>query len=253
MRHLFIILSHEIRMLVVSASSYIAAVLFLALMGFMFVALLENYSKAPMEIPPPTVFFHLFWLPVLFMVPLLTMKSISEERRLGTMETLLTTPVSTTEVVIGKYLAAYLLYILLWAATGAFFYVLQLFVSDTRLMDPAPLFGGYLFIAASGLFFIALGIFASALSKNQAVAGILCFVFLFAVIFGVRFAGSLEFLNIGEMNILKDALDYGSVFRHIEDFTHGIVDTRQLLYYVSGAVLALILSILSIEIKIIHS
>lgn len=253
MRHFRIILSHEIRMLVVSASTYVAAVLFLLLMGFVFAGVLENYSKGPQEIPPAAIFFHLFWLPVLFMVPLLTMKSISEERRHGTMETLLTAPVSTAEVVMGKYFAAYFLYLFLWAATGMFFYILKLFAGGANLMDPAPMVGGYLFIAVSGLFFVAIGIFASALSRNQAVAGILAFVFLFMVIFGLRFAGSLEFVNTGAMRQFRDVLDWTSVFRHLDDFTRGIVDTRQILYYISGAVMALIFSILSIEIKLIHS
>jgi ABC-2 type transport system permease protein len=124
MKHFFTILSHEIRMLLVNPSTYIAGVLFLGLMGFVFTGILENYSKAPQEIPPAAVFFSLFFIPVFFMVPLLTMKCLAEERRLGTIETLLTTPVTTTEVVLGKYAAAYLLYMTFWASTGGFFYIL---------------------------------------------------------------------------------------------------------------------------------
>src|SRR5438067_1055195 len=145
MRHFFTILSHEIRMLLVSASTYIAAVLFLAVMGFIFAGVLENYSKAAQETSPATVFFQLFWLPVFFMVPLLTMKCISEERRLGTLETLLTAPVTTAEVVLGKYFASYFLYLLLWASTGGFFYILHRFAGDMRFLDLGPLLGGYLF------------------------------------------------------------------------------------------------------------
>ena len=84
-------------MLLVSPGTYIAGVFFLAFMGFSFTGILELYSAAPQEISPATVFFQRFWIPVLLMVPLLTMKSISEERRHGTLETLLTSPVTTTE------------------------------------------------------------------------------------------------------------------------------------------------------------
>src|ERR1035437_454382 len=118
MKHFFTLLSHEIRMLLVSPSTYLAAVLFLAFMGFIFTTILELFSKAPQEMSPAQYFFDLFWLPVLFMVPMLTMKCLAEERRLGTIETLLTTPVTTTEVVLGKYGAAYLLYVALWGSTG---------------------------------------------------------------------------------------------------------------------------------------
>src|SRR5258708_23972548 len=89
------------------------------------------------------------------MVPLLTMKCISEERRLGTLETLLTTPVSTTEVVLGKYAAAYLLYITLWASTSGLFYLLYRFSMHARFLDPGPLIPGYIFISLSRFLFFS--------------------------------------------------------------------------------------------------
>ena len=88
MRHYFTILSHEIRSLLFSPSTYIAAVFFLGVMGFVFASILDVYSKTPQETPPAVVFFQFFWFPVLFMVPLLTMKTIADERRQGTLETL---------------------------------------------------------------------------------------------------------------------------------------------------------------------
>ena len=138
MKHFLTILSHEIRMLLVSPSTYIAAVIFLALMGFVFTDILDTYSQAPQDSSPADVFFKQFWLPVLFMVPLLTMKCLAEERRLGTIETLLTTPVTTTEVVLGKYGAAYALYAALWGSTGGFFCILRKFAGDARLLDLGP-------------------------------------------------------------------------------------------------------------------
>jgi ABC-2 type transport system permease protein len=253
MKHLVTIISHETRMLLVNPSTYIAAVLFLAVMGFIFTGVLQNYTAEAQEASPAVVFFQLFWLPVFFMVPLLTMKCLAEERRLGTLETLLTAPVSTTEVVLGKYLAAYLLYILLWASTGGFFYILHRFAGDARFIDAGPLFGGYLFIAVSGLFFVSLGVFASSLARNQAVAGLFAFALLFVIIIGLRFIGTLEVLNLEAMRPLRAAVDYTLVFRHLEDFTRGVVDTRQLLFYLSGTVLALIFSILGVEAKLLHS
>lgn len=134
MRHYFTILSHEVRTLLYSSSTYIAAVLFLGVMGFVFAGILELYAKAPQETSPAVVFFQLFWFPVFFMVPLLTMKSFAEERRLGTLETLLTAPVSTTEVVLGKFSAAYLFYILLWGSTLGFHYLLKVYARDARFL-----------------------------------------------------------------------------------------------------------------------
>lgn len=253
MRHFFTILSHEVRMLLVNPSTYIAATLFLAVMGFFFTGILQDYSRAAQEVSPAQVFFQIFWFPVLFMVPLLTMKCLAEERRLGTIETLLTTPVTTTEVVLGKYFAAYLMYAALWASTGGFFYILHRFAGDMRFLDPGPLVGGYLFVAISGLLFIAVGVFASSLSRNQAVAGILAFTLLFVLIFGLGFLHNASWLDREVLNPAREIINYAQIIQHREDFTRGVIDTRQLLFYLSGTVLALIFSILSVEAKLLHN
>jgi ABC-2 type transport system permease protein len=253
MRHYFTILSHEIRALLYSPSTYIAAVLFLAVMGFNFSAILDMYSKAPQETPPSATFFQIFFIPVFFMVPLLTMKCFAEERRMGTLETLLTTPVSTAEVVLGKFSAAYLFYILLWGSTLSFHYLLRLYARDARYLDSGPLIGGYLFIAVSGLLFVSLGVLASALTRNQSVAAILSFTMLFGLIVGLRYLGEVNGLNSASLLQVKTTVDSLQIFNHVDDFTHGVVDTRQIFFYVTGSVLALIFSILGVEAKILNS
>ena len=253
MRHFLTILGHEVRMLLVSPSTYIASVTFLAFMGFIFAGILAEFSSTPQQNSPAVAFFELFWVPVIFIVPLLTMKSISEERRLGTLETLLTTPISIGEVVLGKYGAAYLLYLSLWASTAGLFYILHRFTQDSFLLDLGPLIGGYLFIAVSGLLFVALGIFASSLSRNQAVAGIFGVVMLFGLIIGTQLLAGLATLNLESFATIKSGVEYAQVFQHLDDFSRGIVDTRQLLFYVSGASLTLILSVLGLEAKLLHS
>jgi ABC-2 type transport system permease protein len=253
MRHYFTILSHEIRALLYSPSTYIAAVLFLVVMGFIFAGILEVYSKAPQEAPPAAVFFQVFWIPVFFMVPLLTMKCFAEERRLGTLETLLTTPVSTAEVVLGKFSAAYLFYLLLWASTLGFHYILHVYARDTRFLDPGPLVGGYLFIAVSGLLFVSVGVLASALTRNQSVAAIFSFALLFGLIIGLRYVGELTAVHSGALGSLKETVESLQINNHVTDFTHGIVDTRQVFFYLTGAVLALIFSVLGVEAKILNS
>jgi len=252
MRHFWTIFSHEIRMLLVNPGTYVAAVLFLGIMGFEFTRILDSYSQAPQDVSPAGMFFELFYLPVLFMVPLLTMKCLAEERRLGTIETLLTTPVTTAEVVLGKYGAAYALYMALWGGTGGFFLILGKFSGDARLFDLGPLIGGYLFIAVSGLLFVAIGVLASALARNQALAAILAFTMLAALLFGGLYLADANWLKSEVLQPVKAAVDYAQIFRHYEDFTRGVVDLRQVLFYLSGTVLALILSILSVEVKLIR-
>jgi ABC-2 type transport system permease protein len=253
MKHFFTLLSHEVRMLLVSPSTYIAAVLFLGVTGFIFVGILDTYSQAPQDVSPAIAFFQIFPIPVLFMVPLLTMKCLAEERRLGTIETLLTAPVTTTEVVLGKYGAAYLLYIALWGSTAGFFVILRHFAGAAHLLDPGPIVGGYAFIAISGLFFMALGVLASALSRNQAVAGILGFTMLFALIVGGNYLAGAAWLDREALLPFKAAVDYAQVLQHYEDFTRGVVDLQQVLFYLSGTVLALVFSVLTVEAKLLHS
>ena len=252
-KHFFTILSHELRVLLVSPSTYLAAVAFLSVMGFFFTMMVDSYSVAAQEVTPAVTFFQYFWVPVLLVVPLLTMKSIAEERRQGTLETLLTTPVSTAEVVLGKYFSAYFLYISLWACTGGFFYILHRFARDARFIDIGPLAGGYAFVAISGLLFVAIGIAASAISRNQAMAALFSGTALLGLIVGSNFLPNIELLKNEALRPLKTAVDYAQVFQHLADFSHGVVDTRQVLFYVSGTVLALIFSIFSVEVKLLHS
>lgn len=253
MKHFPTLLSHELRMLLVSPATYFAATLFLGFMGLVFSKILDLYSGTGQEVSPAYVFFELFWLPVCVMVPLLTMKCLAEERRLGTIETLLTTPVTTTEVVLGKFGAAYLLYVMLWGSTGGFFYILRRFSADSRFMDMGPLIGGYVFIAVSGLFFVAIGVFASSLTRNQSVAAVLACVMLGVVILGGHWTSDSTWLRQDVLQPARTAVEYADVFTHRDDFARGIIDTRQLLFYLSGTVVTLIFSILGVEAKMLHS
>ena len=254
MRHFFTIFGHEVRMLLVNTSTYLAAVIFLFVTGFVFTLLLEEYSGAAQETSPAYDSFRLFLGSAVFIiVPLTTMRSFSEERRLGTLETLLTTPVSTTEVVLGKYCASYFIYLLLCGSTSGLFYLLHHFAADPRLLDRGTLAGGYLYFAVSGLLFVSIGVFASALARNQAVALVLSLALLFILIFGTKLSLGVQFLHHDILRPVRDALDYAQVFQHLDDFSRGIIDTRHLFFYFTGTALTLILTILGVEVKLLHN
>ena len=156
-------------------------------------------------------------------------------------------------MVLGKYAAAYLLYLLFWGSTAGFFYILKRFADDAHLIDPGPILGGYLFVTVSGLLFIAVGVFASSLSRNQAVAGMLCVTMLVGLIFGGQYLANASWLDREALSPIKEAVNYAQIQQHYQDFTRGVVDMRELLFYASGTVLALIFSILSVETKLLHS
>jgi ABC-2 type transport system permease protein len=253
MRHFPTIFWNEVRMLLLNASTYLSAVVFLGFMGFIFMRILEDYAGAPQDTSPAIAFFSLFFLPVWVMVPLLTMRSIAEERRAGTLETLLTAPVNAAELVLAKFSASYCIYLLQWLSTLGFVFVLHHFARDPRLLDPGPLIGGYVFIAVSGLLYTAIGTLTSAMSRSQAVAGMISFAAIFSLTLGVKLLSNLALVQQDSFGGIRQALASFDVFRHLEDFTRGVVDTRQVVFYFTGTALALILSILGVEAKLLRS
>ncbi len=253
MKHFFILLKHELRMLLISPPTYIASVLFLCLMGFLYWAILRGMVNTPSDILPSVQFFSVFWIPVFFVVPLLTMRSIAGERSLGTLDTLMTTPTSRMAVVLSKFSGAYIFYMLLWLATLSFpFIASKLYpqaANSGALLDTASLTGGYLFLATSGLLFIAIGIFASSVTRSQLVAGMLSFTTLFVVIVGGQQLGNIADNSMDLIAWLDATVNYLQIFQHLDDFSRGIIDTRPFFYYTSTAALLLGLSTLVIEAK----
>ena len=155
MIQIFRLFRHELRCLLYTPSTYIAMILSLLLMGFFYFVTLLTISSEEQDQLPPTLFFSLFWIPVLLIVPMLTMRSFAEERRLGTIETMLTAPVQPSQLVLAKFLAAYAFYLLVWALTIIFpiitAQVLKQPEFNSKLFHFGALAGGYLFIAVSGL------------------------------------------------------------------------------------------------------
>tara|TARA_R100000027_G_scaffold22267_2_gene16143 strand:+ start:7817 stop:8581 length:765 start_codon:yes stop_codon:yes gene_type:complete len=253
MRNFVHFLRHEIRVILFSASSYVAGVLFLLLMGLIYWAILKGYTVAPQEDTPATQFFRIFWIPAFFVVPLLTMRSIAEERRLGTLQTLLTTPTGPMVVVLAKFFAIYIFYLFLWACTIAFPLLAAEMTSVDQariiLFDPASLLGGYLFVALSGALFIALGIFCSSLTRSQLVAGMLCFTGLFLLIAGSRLLLEVPLPKTGPLKALNAPFQYFQTFEHLLDFSTGIIDSRPFVYYISGSLLFLVFSVILVERK----
>ena len=175
---------------------------------------------------------------LLFFIPMLTMRLFAEEKRAGTMELLLTYPVRDGEVLAGKFLAAAALYVLLLALTFLYPGLVAYF---TRV-EWGPILTGYLGLLLVGSTFLAVGLLISSLTENQIVAGFGTFGVLLAfwvIGWGAEFAG-------GGM---RAVLQYLSVTEHMDGFSRGLVDTKDLVYYGSAIVLALFLALRSLESK----
>lgn len=253
MRHFFTLFKQELRMLLISPSTYIAAVLFLSLMGFIYWAILRGMVNTPSETLPTVQFFSVFWIPVLFVVPLLTMRSIAGERSSGTLDTLMTTPTSFVTVILSKFSGAYVFYMLLWVLTLGFPILTQKLyphaAESGALLEYAPLAGSFLFLATSGVLFISIGIFSSSITRSQVVAGMLSFTTLFVVIIGGQQISNIADTSSGLSSLMLATVNYLQIFAHLDDFSRGIIDTRPFFYYSSTGLLLLGLSSLINEAK----
>jgi ABC-2 type transport system permease protein len=175
---------------------------------------------------------------LLFFIPMLTMRLFAEEKRAGTMELLLTYPVRDGEVLAGKFLAATGLYALLLALT----FVYPGLVAYFTRVEWGPILTGYLGLVLVGATFLAVGLLISSLTENQIVAGFGTFGVLLAfwvIGWGADFAG-------GNM---RAVLQYLSITEHMDGFSRGLVDTKDLVYYASAIALALFLTLRSLESK----
>jgi len=251
MKHLPALLRHELRSLFYAPSTYVAAVLFMLLMASIYLLLLSQYAAEEFSVPPSEMFFQAFWLPVLFMVPLLTMRSLAEERRMHTLETLLSAPVTTAEVILSKFLASWIFYCLLWTSTLLFpiitIYGTNAGIEPQQLLSLPVYAGGLTFVCLSGLLFVAVGILSSTLTRSQLVSGMLSFGILFILLLGPRLIGTQELGPWSEW--LREPLQYFDSSQHRESFTRGVLDSRPIFYYLTNSSLVLAIAALIVESK----
>jgi ABC-2 type transport system permease protein len=221
-----------------SPVSYIVMTLFLVVKGFSFWLFTELLNGRDTPHGAVLQYFFggtfLYWLFVMFLVSVITMRLIAEERRQGTLEPLLTAPVDEWEVVLGKYLGAVTFYAALWAPTAVYVLVLRAYAPEGGHPDPGPIVSGYLGTLLVGASAIALGLFASTLTRNQILSAVLAFVGLSLMLLVGALGDSL--VRTGRWAPL---LQHINLFRHMEDFGRGIVDTRHVVYHLGLIVVAL--------------
>ena len=189
----------------------------------------------PMPMTPLDHFFGgtiFFWIAMWLFTPVLTMRLLAEERRSGTLEMLLTAPVTEGQVVLGKYFGALLFFAFLWLPTLVYVAIM----ARKLPLDWGPIGASYLGVFGIGALFLAIGVFTSALTRNQVIAA----VFAFALTFLCFLPAFLEML-VNDPT-LRDALGYLNLYQHMDDFSKGIVDSRRLVYYVSASAFFLFLA-----------
>jgi ABC-2 type transport system permease protein len=232
MRHFRTLLAHELRSAALSGNTWAAAGLFLALMGGIHFFALVEASRGPADRTPVESTLWFFWLPLLCVLPLLTMRTFAEER------------------VWAKFLATWVVWVVFWLLFTLFpFLTVQRLGTpgDARLGDPSVLWGGLCFIAVSGLLHVAIGILCSCVTRSSALAALLAFISLLAM---TAAGGAMESLPIESwewLGWLREPAAHLRTFGHLQDFAAGILDSRPIVLYGTGTLLCLGLAVLSVE------
>jgi len=177
-----------------------------------------------------------FWILLFVLVPLITMRQFSDEYRSGTVELLLTAPVTEWDVVLSKYLSALFFFMLFWLPTGFYQLVFQIVTGDQIPIDISSFLLSFLIISLLGSFYISIGVFTSSLTRHQAVAALLSF-FIIMILFITSMLSGLVY-NMG----IYPLVEYTNNIQHLQLFLRGVFDTRPLVFLLSGTVFFLFLT-----------
>ena len=251
MRNYLALVGKELNTLFVSPIAYTVLAVFYAVSGYFFYIILSFFvqqssmrqmgpSPFPMDVPGLVMASYLGVLStiLLFLLPMVTMGIFAEERKRGTIELLLTSPITRLQLILGKFSAAmiFLMVMLVPAALK----ILLLFLYSDPAPSPSPYLVALLGVLLLGGALMAIGLFVSSLTENQIVAAAATFgIFIILWVLDASAESSTTIWN--------ETLRYLAVLNHYEDFTKGIIDTQHLVFYLSFVCLGLFLNSLSVD------
>jgi ABC-2 type transport system permease protein len=221
---------------------YLVMFLFLLMTWFMFVG--------PMSQPVVQITYVpvLEWLAfvLLFLMPLLTMNSVAEERSTNTLETLLTAPVSDWQVIFAKWFATFSFYAFMLLPTLVFWLVLHHIGGQIGQPHPGPIVAGYCGALLLGSLYVAIGIFASSLTENALLSAFLAFFATIGLLLLAMVAQVLDSLGLS-VPVLNTVGEYISPQTHFMEFLKGRIDVFDLVYFVTATAFFLFLAVRSLE------
>jgi ABC-2 type transport system permease protein len=248
-RNIVSIARRELQAYFASPIAYVVIGFFALLFGYFFYALLFFFERQSMQLGmgmgPQTMNVNQMLIGpllmnasvvVLFVLPMITMRTYSEEKRSGTIELLLTAPLTDWQIILGKFAGAMALYAAMLAITLLHIGILFAFGNP----EWKPVATGYLGLFLMGGCFISVGLLISSLTKNQVVAGMATFA-VFLLLWIVNWLGQ-AFGPTGQA-----VLNHLSITQHLDDFARGVVDTTHLVYYVSFILFGLFLTAKSVD------
>lgn len=230
MKQIWIITKRELNAFFDSLMAYIMLVAFLGFSGFftwLYGADVFFIKQASLQ-----AFFSIAYWTLFFFIPAITMRLFAEENRAGTIELLLTRPVSDLQVILGKFLATLLLICISLVLTLPYYIT----ISSLGSIDHGAVWTGYFGLILISGAYIGIGLFTSSLSNNQIVA------YLLALFIGIFFQIIFEILGNGMSGFFGEVLSYLSVSRHYESVARGVIDSRDLIYFLSIMFVGLVLT-----------
>jgi ABC-2 type transport system permease protein len=239
MRTLYILYKKELKHFLMTPFGWIVLAFIMLLQGLALSSVLEQYEKAPVNASMlhACISTPLFWVYFIFIFPLITMKQFAEEERSGTLESLMTAPVTTWQVVFSKYLSSYTFYAILWLPLLLHIQIFAWITGSPPPVSLAEIYGTFAILLLIGSFFVAVGILASSLTSSQIVAAIMTFGALVFIIF----LGFVPMI-VGDSFQGSSIFHYISVHEHLSYFSRGLIDIRPITLYLSLAFFTLILT-----------
>jgi gliding motility-associated transport system permease protein len=238
------LLRRELSVFFLSATGYVIIAAATFLIGLSFVNLIAALGGESSPMPVTELFYQTFyfWLIVLLATPVITMRLFAMEKSSGTFETLMTAPVGDLQVVAAKFAAALFFYMVMWLPMLACLFIIQHFTKQ-RALEPGMVGGMFLGIFLIGCLFLALGCFASALTRSQMAAAMIAFV-LGVSLFSLGFlAKAVPAAAQWKTHVIA----YFNLFDQMADFSRGIVNTPAVIFYLSAAFLFLFLTLRVVE------
>jgi ABC-2 type transport system permease protein len=245
MRVFLTLVRRELGGFFVSMNGYVLLGATLLLLGVSFSLLAQLLNTDASDVPITELFYkaQFFWLVLLVVSPLITMRSFAFEKHTGTYETLMTAPVSDLQVVLAKFCGVLLFYVLLWLPLMAYPWLLHQFTGDPALVDPGTLGATYLGLLLFGLLFMSMGVFASALTRSQIIAAMIAL----ALGLGLFLLSFVSYINPPRADWQSRLYAHISMVEHMLDFSRGVIDTRAVTFYATGTVFFLFLTLKAVE------
>lgn len=225
------IMFRELSSYFLSPIAHVIMAVFTALYGIFFTGVFVTYGVANLQFSLSNVL-----LVFLFIAPLMTMRTLAEERKMGIEELYMTSPITTTEFIFGKYLALALSYLIMLSLLLFHFLIVIFFAKP----DLGPIISSMTGLYLAGLTFLAIGLFTSSLSDNQIISGLAGFGILLSYWLLGWVANSMGG-QVGEI------LGNLSLLKHYQDFNKGVIDTKNVIFYLSNIGVFLFLTIRHME------